>query len=294
MRSINLMTVLTLALATIPFTYTTPSASALKTSTWSIVAADPATGDVGVAAASCVPLTHIDAVAALAPGKGAAATQSFWQLENRNTVFQRLQEGQSAEEIIQHVSDPANDAEVGTRQYGIVTILDGQVEIATFTGEDNFPWAGALHDTNMVVSVQGNILVGETVVEQALQAFQANLEQGRNTLPDRLMRSLVAGSLAGGDSRCNSDDIVQTAATAFILVARGTDPPYATRDIGLTDMDTPQAPWLALSVTEPHLGANPLIELQALYDTWRQNNLEQETLIEPTTWGSTKQSQGVQ
>src|SRR5688500_7689422 len=44
--------------------------------TWSVVAADPATGDVGVAMASCVPGTLADALAALVPGKGAAATQA--------------------------------------------------------------------------------------------------------------------------------------------------------------------------------------------------------------------------
>src|SRR5438552_992544 len=50
-------------------------------STWSIVAVDPKTGDVGVAGASCVPQTHVDAIAALVPGKGAAAIQAFWDLE---------------------------------------------------------------------------------------------------------------------------------------------------------------------------------------------------------------------
>ena len=60
--------------------------------TWSVVGVDPETGDVGVAVASCVP-RHGDAVAALVPGKGAAATQAGFDVRNRNRVFELLQEG---------------------------------------------------------------------------------------------------------------------------------------------------------------------------------------------------------
>ena len=46
----------------------------LSMTTWSVVGADPGTGDVGVVMASCVPNTLADALAALVPGKGAAST----------------------------------------------------------------------------------------------------------------------------------------------------------------------------------------------------------------------------
>ena len=82
-----------------------------------------------------------------------------------------------------------------------------------------------------------------------------------------------AGSAAGGDSRCNNDQVEQTAATAFLLVARGIDEPYATRRIGITDMGTTDAPWLAISATESQFGPNPLIELRTLYNVWREENL---------------------
>src|SRR5690242_14018504 len=65
--------------------------------TWTIVAADPASGDVGVAGASCVPMP-IDAIAALVPGKGAAATQAFFDLGNRNEVYELLGAGKSSAE----------------------------------------------------------------------------------------------------------------------------------------------------------------------------------------------------
>ena len=261
--------------------------------TWSIVAIDPATGDVGVASATCVPMVHIDNLAALVPGKGAAATQARLSLENRKTVFRLLREGHSAEDIIQHVSAAAFDARVRERQYGVVTLSDGSVKVAAFTGVWCADWAGSQQDISLGVTVQGNILVGEAVVADAMQAFKERDDQGYNALPDRLMRALEAGSPAGGDRRCNNNQVVQTAATAFILVARGGDQPYAARDRGITDMGTPNAPWLAISVIKPQFGSNPIIELRERYDVWRQNvNLES---VEPqfkltTTWGNTKRS----
>ena len=252
-------------------------AQSLPMNTWSIVALDPETGDVGVAAASCVPNLHADAVAALVPGAGAAAIQAEWNLTNRNKVFELLQEGLAADDIIHQVSDPEFDSSVGRRQYGVVTLEDGNASTAAFTGDENFDWAGHRDDADLAVTVQGNLLESEAVVSEALLAFSSTEEQSHNTLPDRLMRALEAGSAAGGDARCNNDQVTQTAATAVILVARGADEPYATANIGLTDTGTAEAsrpaPWLALSVAGPQFGTNPLIELRQQYDEWRQQNI---------------------
>lgn len=263
-----------------------PVPSALGT--WSIVAVDPATGDVGFAGATCLDY-HIDAIAALVPGKGAAAIQAWGLLKNRNIVFQLLQEGHSAEDIIQHVSAPAYDADVRQRQYGVVTLSDGSVRAAAFTGEWNGDWAGSQQDIGMGVTVQGNILVGEAVVADAMDAFKRRDAHGYNALPDRLMRALEAGSSAGGDRRCNNNWVTQTAATAFILFARGGGQPYAARDFRITDMGTANAPWLAISVVKPKFGSNPLIELRELYDAWRENIVWVELQAKlATTWASIK------
>ncbi len=255
--------------------------STLDLTTWSIAAADPATGDVGVAVASCVPELHADGVAALVPGHGVAAVQASWDLTNRNRVFDALREGLSAQEVIDRVADPAADSVLGRRQYGVATIHGGSVQVAGFTGEDilarnsdpeNDSWAGIMADPSMGVTSQGNTLVGPPVVSDPLAAFQRHDPAGRNTLPDRLMRALEAGAIAGGDVRCNDEQVVQTAATAAILVARGGDDPYATADIGMTDQGTPNAPWLAISVVDTLQGANPLVELRQRYDDWRHLN----------------------
>ena len=262
-----------------------PTSSTLDMTTWSVVAADPATGDVGIAMASCVPETFGDGVGALVPGHGVAAVQAAWDLTNRNVVYDALREELDAGAVIRRVTRELPDSGLDRRQYGVVT-LDGEggAEVAGFTGEailaraddeENPAWAGVMADAQMAVSAQGNTLVSHEVVADALAAFQRRDAAGRNLLPDRLLRGLEAGAIAGGDVRCNTDAFIQTAATAVILVARGGDPPYATRDIGVSDQGTGEAPWLALSVTDSVGGANPLVELRARYDDWRKEMLAQ-------------------
>ena len=252
----------------------------LDMTTWSVVGVDPATGDVGVAMASCVPNTLADALAALVPGKGAAATQAAFDVNNRNKVFAALKEGVSADEIIRRVSDSTTDARLGNRQFGVVTMSGGKAQAAGFTGKPMLdgapavngmkPWAGIRSDASRGVSAQGNTLASESVVANALAAFKWEDPTGFNQLSDRLIRAVEAGSIAGGDVRCNTATTRQTSATAMILVARGSDAPYATEKIGMSDQGTPGAPWLAISVTVAKGEDNPLLELRKRYDAWRR------------------------
>jgi uncharacterized Ntn-hydrolase superfamily protein len=230
------------------------------------VGVDLKTGDVGVAGATCLPDEHADAIAVLVPGKGAAAVQAFWDLENRNKVYELLRNGESSGEIIRRVTDRNYDNAVDDRQYGVVTMKNGGIQIDAFTGEEAMPWAGSQQDRGSGVTVQGNILASSQVVSSALRAFQ---EDG--SLDDRLMRALEAGSAAGGDVRCNSGHVMQTATSAFILVAHGGDMPYAAVDLGTTDQGTAKAPWLDISVVEPQFGPNPVRELRRRYDERRKN-----------------------
>jgi uncharacterized Ntn-hydrolase superfamily protein len=251
----------------------------LDMTTWSVVGVDPVTGDVGVAVASCVE-TFGDGVAALVPGKGAAATQAGFNIDNRNLVFRLLQEGLTAEEIVQRVTDPEWDEETDRRQYGVVTMHDGFVHVAGFTtplrqgismGDDGVArYAGVMADASRGVSSQGNTLVSAAVVQDPLDAYRWEDPAGFNLFSDRLMRALEAGSIAGGDVRCNQGNIRQTTSMAAILVARGGDAPYATENIGMTDAGTDRAPWLALSVRTDRLAENPLLDLRRQYDEWRR------------------------
>jgi len=251
----------------------------LDMTTWSVVGVDPETGDVGVAVASCVE-SYGDAVAALVPGKGAAATQAGFNIDNRNLVFEAIKEGLTAEQVILRVTDPAWDAETDRRQYGVVTMHDGFVHVAGFTtpsrqgvtmGDDGVPrFAGVMADASRGVSSQGNTLVSHEVVQAPLDAYRWEDPAGFNMLSDRLMRALEAGSIVGGDVRCNQGNIRQTTSMAAIVVARGGDQPYATENIGMTDAGTPNAPWLALSVRTSRLAENPLLDLRRQYDAWRR------------------------
>lgn len=251
----------------------------LTMNTWSVVGVDPVTGDVGVAMASCVANTLADALAALVPGKGAAATQAGFDVGNRNRVFAALKEGVNAEEVIRRAADSTVDKNLNGRQYGVVTMRGGKVTTAGFTGKPMLAgdtargtrWAGVRANAARGVSVQGNTLVSEAVVANALAAYVWEDPTGFNKLPDRLMRAIEAGSIAGGDVRCNNDSTRQTAATAMIVVARGTDAPYATEKIGMSDQGTPAAPWLAISTTTAKGGDNPLLDLRRRYDVWRRS-----------------------
>jgi uncharacterized Ntn-hydrolase superfamily protein len=269
------MGVLLAACARAPTTYPTT----MDMTTWSVVAVDPKTGTAGVAVSSCV-TSFGDAVAALVPGKGAAATQAGFDIRNRNKVFEALKQGLTAEEVIAQVTDPAWDKETNRRQYGVVTMHDGFVRAAGFTtptrqgtlpGEDGVPrFAGVMADPSRGVSSQGNTLASYEVVQRPLDAYRWDDPAGFNTLPDRLMRAIEAGSIAGGDVRCNTGSVRQTTSMAAILVARGGDPPYATENIGMTDAGTSKAPWLNLSVRTERGGENPLLDLRRQYDKWRR------------------------
>jgi len=157
--------------------------------TFSIVALDPETGEMGVAVAS-----RFFAVGSVVPwakaGVGAIATQSF-----ANTTFgwrglELLEEGLTPEEVVQVLV--RNDDDPERRQFGVVA-SDGKS--ATYTGARCLDWAGGRCGPNY--AVQGNILAGEAVVNGMERAFL----QTEGTLAERLYAALLAGEDKGGDSR---------------------------------------------------------------------------------------------
>jgi uncharacterized Ntn-hydrolase superfamily protein len=159
-------------------------------STFSIVAADPKTGEVGVAVAS-----RFFAVGTVVPharaGVGAVATQSF-----ANTTFgphglSLLSHGNSPEEVLEILL--GNDKGRDKRQVGLVTAAGAA---ATYTGVECNAWAGGRAGPNY--AVQGNILTGEEVVVAMEKAF---LSSTGKPLGLRLFAAIEAGDAAGGDSR---------------------------------------------------------------------------------------------
>ena len=132
-------------------------------STFSIVARDPATGDLGVATAS-----KFLAVGAVVPyaeaGRGAVATQSYANTTFGPRTMMALRGGISLDLI--HQAFAESDAQHAQRQYGLVDALGNSL---TFTGDDCHPWAGGKHGENY--AAQDNLLVGPEVVEGLEQTF---------------------------------------------------------------------------------------------------------------------------
>jgi len=158
-------------------------------STFSIVARDPSTGDLGVAVAS-----KFFGVGAVVPwaqsGTGAIATQSYANSTFGPRGLDLLREGLAPEEAARKLLDA--DPERDFRQLGIV---DAMGRSHSLTGKRCLAWAGARSGENF--SAQGNLLVSEATVDAMAQAFAA----ARGELAERLVAALEAGEHAGGDAR---------------------------------------------------------------------------------------------
>ncbi|MGH7342948.1 MAG: DUF1028 domain-containing protein, partial [Candidatus Rokuibacteriota bacterium] len=157
--------------------------------TYSIVAYDPETKELGIAVQS-----KFIAVGAVVPwakaGVGVVATQSY-----ANTTFgpkglELLEKGEKPDDVLAKLleADPGREH----RQVGVV---DAKGRSATFTGKKCNAWAGGITGENYCV--QGNILAGEAVVQGMDKAYK----QVTGDLGDRLIAALQGGQDAGGDIR---------------------------------------------------------------------------------------------
>lgn len=157
--------------------------------TFSIVGADPDTGEVGVAVQS--KFLGVGAVVPWAKaGVGAVATQAFANPSYGPDGLKYLREGLSAQETVDKLIKL--DEGAVHRQVGVV---DAEGNAATFTGESCYEWAGGV--TGRHYAAQGNILVNKETVTKMGEAF----EKRKGSLADRLLEGLKAAQKAGGDSR---------------------------------------------------------------------------------------------
>src|SRR3990172_4276509 len=158
----------------------------MMTSTFSIVALDRATGEVGVAVAS-----KVLAVGAVVPwaraGVGGVATQAWTNIGHGSEGLRLLAEGLSADDVLKRLVE--SDEHRERRQVGV---LDTQGRSAAWTGRKCSPWAG--HRSGDGYTCQGNLLVGASVVDAMAQTFEATA----GALPERLLAVLEAGQAQGG------------------------------------------------------------------------------------------------
>lgn len=163
--------------------------AATPVATFSIVAHDPDTGDLGVAVES-----RFFAVGAVVPwaraGVGAVATQAIANPTYGPRGLDLLAAGDAPSAVVDALT--GNDDHRAERQVGVVG-ADG--EAATYTGADCLTWAGGHAGEHY--AVQGNILAGPQVVDAMAAAF----ETADGDLASRMLSALAAGQAAGGDAR---------------------------------------------------------------------------------------------
>ena len=213
-------------------------------STFSMIAFDPATSELGVgvqsrafAAGAAVPYAK--------PGVGAVATQASANRQYGPKAIALLEQGLSPAEVVKRITDedPGRD----TRQ---VAVIDTRGRSAVYTGkhviERNFDrndpvhfggYAG--HVTGKNFSAQGNTLASEDV----LKAMAGAYENGKGSMAEKLMDALDAGQSKGGDTRGMQ--------SAGILVVRPLPPNSESTVERIVDIRVDDAP-------------NPFVELRRL------------------------------
>lgn len=159
--------------------------------TFSIVAFDPVTGDLGVAVASRVfgVGNHVPWAEA---GVGAVATQAAMNGGYGPRGLELLRQGLSAQQVLDRLLTEDKFDRIEGRQ---VAIIDAKGNIAVHTGPAANEWKG--HIKGATYSVQGNILAGPHVAQAMARAF----ESATGELAERLYAALKAGDDAGGDRR---------------------------------------------------------------------------------------------
>lgn len=182
-------------------------AAAPASATWSILIVDTRTGEIMIASATCVESIDLRiSTPVLITGVGAVTAQSAVDGSGRNRMLirDRLLQGVPLESILQELAE--TDGGHGNRQYGFIT---SQGETLTYSGVQNANWAGGITGRiemgrpgpadDLVYSVQGNILTGPNVVQDAVDAI-VNTD---SDLAGRLRAAMLAAQAGGGDGRCS-------------------------------------------------------------------------------------------
>lgn len=203
--------------------------------TFSIVARDPITGEMGVAVQSHWFSTG-SVVTWAEPGVGAIATQSMAEISYGPLGLFQLEQNEPAQQVLSDLL--SKDPNSAVRQ---VAMVDTNGNIAVHTGTRCIAEAG--HQTGLQYSVQANMMLKPTVWPAMAAAYEA----ASGCLAERMLAALDAAQVEGGDVRGKQ--------SAALLVVSG---------------ETTTEPWKGVLVdlrVEDH--PEPLVELRRLYDTQR-------------------------
>ena len=172
--------------------------------TWSIIAVDRKTGEIGIVGASCT--FDVSGIASIEPGKGAIVVQAASNYFARMEGVSLMEDDATAQQILNGMK--ADRFQPERQQYGVILLANGSNPLV-YSGSEIKDWNGEKLGDDF--AVLGNILTGEEVIHKAFEAFNENRDK---SLSERLIMALKAGEEAGGDSRCGK----QYARSAFIMV----------------------------------------------------------------------------
>ena len=232
-----------LAAAALAILVATPLAAAVRdplAHTYSIVARDPKTGELGVAVQS-----HYFSVGPVVPwaeaGVGAVATQSLVLVDYGPLGLDLMRRGLTAKQALDSLlaADPHHEG----RQ---VAMVDAQGNVAAYTGPSCIPDAGDAQGKQF--SCQANLMANATI----WPAMKAAYEHAQGDLAERLMQALEAAEKAGGDIRGRQS------AAMVVVKPQGSGKPWNDFNVNLRVEDNPR----------------PLVELRRLLRLRRAYNFE--------------------
>ena len=213
--------------------------------TYSIVARDPNTGELGVAVQS-----HWFSVGPIVPwaeaGIGAVATQSFVDPSYGQLGLNLMRLGKSGPEALRALL--AGDEARDVRQ---VAMIDAQGRVDAWTGKNDIQAAGHIVGKNF--SVQANLMLNDKVWPAMAQAFETT----KGDLADRMLAALDAAQAAGGDIRGRQS------AALIVVTGKPTGLPWKDRTFDLRVEDSP----------EPLQELRRLVTLQRAYNHMNAGDL---------------------
>src|ERR1041385_1668602 len=213
--------------------------------TISIVARDPATGELGVAVQS-----HWFSVGSIVPwaeaGVGAVATQSFVDPSYGKNGLDLMRAGKSGPEALKELLAKDEGREV--RQ---VAMIDAQGRVDAWTGKNDIQAAG--HIVGKDFSVQANLMLNDKVWPAMARAFEST----KGDLAERMLAALDAAQAAGGDIRGRQS------AALIVVTGKPTGQAWKDRTFDLRVDDSP----------EPLLELRRLVKLQRAYNHMNAGDL---------------------
>lgn len=238
--------------------------------TFSIVALDSTSRQVGAAGASCLDLDFAGIadpafLSDLLPDTGAINTQSYFIQANQDNARARIRAGDSPAQIISWLvaNDAVNNPEF--KQYGIVGFQGIQASSASHSGNACIDYKNHVNGSiqGMYYAIQGNILKGQEI----LDSMEARFRNTPGNLACRIMAAMQGANVPGADTRCLNNNT--SSLFAFLQVANPGDA-YG-------------QPFLKLTVkTTEGSGVEPIDSLQHLFNAVQPcspNSLDDESLV---------------